>query len=289
MKDKIELDDSFKALTKEFERVDGIVKAIVKRLVEKKYLAGATGAPDEILKGFERLFGSGAPVVNALARISGALGSAGRGPGGELARNLDLGAMLASSQTSNARYLVIMQQSREPQQMLDLWLPLLQDRDNAAVAKLAAQDAKRVKADKGAGAEAHAEAACVEGLAFRNLGKYDDARAALADATKKAGEAAWRKYSSDGLAELTDPAAFYLPSADTLRRDNQHAVALKLLDRGAEAFAYDGKKAGRVLAMRAVVNAEAARLAAKGMKIEKNNPAIAAASKDARAALAAGA
>jgi tetratricopeptide (TPR) repeat protein len=290
VQDKIDLDDSFMKLTKEFKRVDSIVQGIVKRLVEKKYLAAETGVPEEVLKGFEKLIKEAeAPVVNALARISGALGSAGRGPGGEMARNFDLAAMLASSQTSNARYQILFQQSRPPAEMLKLWLPLLQDRDNAVIAKLAALDATRVKADKAAGAEAHAEAACVEGLALRNQGKYDDARTSLADAVKKAGEAAWRKYSTDGLAELTDPAAFYLPAGDALRRDNQHAIALKLLNRGVDAFAYDAKKGGRVLAMRAVVNAEAARLAAKGTKIDKNNPAIVAATKDARAALAAGA
>lgn len=290
VKDNGELKINFDDLSKKFAIADGIVKGIVKRLVEKKYLAANTGVPDEILKGFEKLIKEAeAPVVNALARISGALGAAGRGPGGELARNLDLGAMLASSQTSNARYAMLLQQSRPPHQMLDLWLPLLGDRDNKIVAKLAALDAKRVKADKGAGAEAHAEAACVEGLALRNQGKYDEARVALADAAKKAGEAAWRKYSTDGVAELTDPAAFYLPQADVLRRENNFAGAVKLLDRAAEAFAYDGKKAGRVLAMRAIVNADAARHAAKGLKVEKNNPMVAAASKDARAALAAGA
>jgi tetratricopeptide (TPR) repeat protein len=290
VKDNGELKINFDELTKKYAIADGIVKGIVNRLVEKKYLAASTGVPDEILKGFEKLIKEAeAPVVNALARIYGSMGAAGRGPGGELARNFDLGAMLASSQTSNARYAMLLQQSRPPQQMLDLWLPLLADRDNKIIARLAALDAKRVKADKGAGAEAHAEAACVEGLALRNQGKYDDARTALAEAAKKAGEAAWRKYGTDGLAELTDPAAFYLPQADLLRRDNNFADAAKLLDRAAEAFAYDGKKAGRVLAMRAIVQADAARQAAKGLKVEKTNPMLAAASKDARAALASGA
>jgi tetratricopeptide (TPR) repeat protein len=288
VKAKKDLDIKFDDLSKKYAIADGIVQGVKKRLIDKKYLALGAESPEDIFKGVEKLIKEAeAPVVMALQRVTGAMGMIGRNSGGNLASKIDLGASLAASEASNASYAALLMQSHTPKQMLDLWLPLLDDRDRKDVADGAVLDGKRVRTDRAAPAELKAEAACVEGLGLRNQGKYDEARAAVAEAVKGAGQAPWRKYAVDAQAELTDPTAYYLPRADALRSEGKFSTAINVLDRGAGAFP-EGPANGQILAARAVVALHMAKAKVKG-PLDKNNPDVAAAAKDAQAALAAGA
>jgi tetratricopeptide (TPR) repeat protein len=288
VKAKKDLDIKFDDLSKKYAIADGIVQGVKKRLIDKKYLVAGAESAEDIFKGVEKLIKEAeAPVVMALQRVTGAMGMIGRNSGGNLASKIDLGASLAASEASNASYAALLMQSHTPKQMLDLWLPLLDDRDRKDVADGAVLDGKRVRTDRAAPAELKAQAACVEGLGLRNQGNYDEARAAVAEAVKGAGQAPWRQYAVDAQAELTDPAAYYLPRADLLRSEGKYSTAIAVLNRGAGAFP-EGPKNGQILAGRAVVALHMAKAKAKG-PLDKSHPDVVAASKDAQAALAAGA
>jgi hypothetical protein len=293
LKARKDLEIALDKMTKRFEYANSMVVYVKKRLIEKKYLSPEyepqeDGVREALFKAFEKLIKEAeAPIVMALQRVTGAMGMIGRNSGGNLASKIDLSAGLAASEASNAKYQALLMQSHTPKQMLDLWLPLLDDRDRMEYAQTAVRDAKRVKMDKAAEKTLQAHASCVEGMGLRNLGKYDEARASVAEAVKGAGNAAWRKYAVDTHNELTNPNAYYLPQSDLFRSERQFANALKVLDRGAAAFP-EGKESGQILAARAVVKIDMAKAAARGV-LNKANPNVAAATQDAEAALAAGA
>src|SRR5262249_29705745 len=110
--------------------------------------------------------------------------------------------------------------SRTPEQMLPLWLPLLEVRDRhkeftAETAKAAKADAERVLADpeKKKGDEARAKA--VLGLALRNAGKYAEA-APLLDESEKQLEKdnAWLLAVAEARLECKDVVAYYRKQVD---------------------------------------------------------------------------
>lgn len=231
-----------------------------------------------------------APLVKGLASVSGNVAAIGKVAGNQIGQHIDLSASLASSQTSNARYQVLLAQSRTPQQMLDVWLPLLQQsRANKDLAEKAATDARNVMKDKQAPANILGEARCVEGLALRNQGKYDDARKALSDSLKQAAQkGGWATYAQSGHAELTDPNAYYIPLADSLRQGNRFEDALSVVSLGLDAFK-DTKKDGQLFAARCLIQLDLAKVLAKGARLSARDARVIAADKDAEAAIAAGA
>jgi len=144
--------------------------------------------------------------------------------------------------------------SQNPEQKLDTWIALLQNRDlkDGGYLNVARGDGQVVLADPRASAEAKAKAQYVIGLAHRNRGQFAQARHAL-DKTVKAAAAAkaggWAKTAGETLRELSDPAAYYLPRAERLRALGDFRGALAELDAAVQANSQDG----RLLALRGLV------------------------------------
>jgi hypothetical protein len=172
-----------------------------------------------------------------------------------------------------------------PKQMLDVWLPVLSDRSQKELAPLAMKDVNRVLADK-----PNAAALALKGLAARNLGKYDEARATLKDALKglaDGSDAKWSKTAEGALQDLVDPAAYYVPGISMLVANRRMDEAQAALDEALQVFpkeAYGQQSAG-LLALRSVVRLDAARNKAKGNLTDAQ---VAASRQDAADALAGG-
>lgn len=276
-----------------FKKADTLIAGIYKDLVEAKIEGLGKDHKDyaALAKGVKQMIDEAyAPVVKALATTSGHLSMFGKVAGEQVGQYFDVNAQLATSQTSNARYKTLLMQSRMPHQMLDLWLPLLQEsRQNKDIAEKAALDARNVQKDNQAEKNVLAEARCVEGLALRNQGKYDDARKALNDSLNKAaGKAGWVSYARAGFDELTDPNYYYIPRADDFRLANRFDDAMSVANIGIDAFK-GTKKDGSLLAMRSLIQLDQAKALVRGGRINPKDARVLAADKDAEAAIAAGA
>jgi tetratricopeptide (TPR) repeat protein len=177
-------------------------------------------------------------------------------------------------------------QRHTPEEMLSVWLPVVNDRAHRDVAEKALADAERVLKDDKATSAAKAQAKAVQGLALRDQGKFDAARAALEQALKDgAKDATWHAMAQNAQKELTNPAAFYLPRAEQLHAAGRYPAALGMLNQGMQAFPKDN---GRLLALRALVRLDQVRDKNKG-KVPADDPAVAEIRKDAETAVAAGA
>jgi hypothetical protein len=172
-----------------------------------------------------------------------------------------------------------------PKQMLDVWLPVLSDRAQKELAPLAMKDVNRVLADK-----PNPAALTLKGLAARNLGNYDQARAALKEAQKGPAEgpdAKWSKAAEGALQELSDPAAYYVPGINMLVANHRLDEAQAALDEALKVFPKEtyGPQSAGLLALRSVVRLDAARGKAKGNLTDAQ---VAASRQDAADALAGG-
>jgi tetratricopeptide (TPR) repeat protein len=171
--------------------------------------------------------------------------------------------------------------------MLPVWLQVLETRSDGGFANHASVDARHAQSP-GADEETRALALVVAGLASRNEGKVADARLSLEEALRlSAGrEPTWRPTAQKALKELSDPSAYYLPEAERLRAAGDLSSARALLSRAAEAFSPGGAataESGRLLAQRAILGLEGAR------DEGGTSAGVAAAARDAEAAIAAGA
>lgn len=256
--------------------------------VAKKLEAGQFIAPkadrDALLKGLEKALAQAhQPLVTALGHLTSHLGGIGSTGAGTL-QALDLTGRLAASQGQTAAYLIQVRQSRTPREMLPLWMEALQDSNHKEVLDPATLDAQRVLNDQAATAEEKAEAQALQGLVLRNQGKYDEARKALQAAVKvpaKEGSNFCRKEGARILKELTDPNAHYASGAENLYSAGKADEALAAADTGLAVFPNNGD----LLALRAQAKLDQARKSAKKLTA----PDVAAAQKDADAAIAAGA
>jgi tetratricopeptide (TPR) repeat protein len=178
-----------------------------------------------------------------------------------------------------------LRQAHTPQQMIDLWAPLLQqDRSRKDVAAEAARDGKMVAEDPKSTPELKAKARYVEGLALRNEGKFEDARKALQAAVTGGakGDSAGR-----ALAELLDPATYYLPRPRELMARGNYRQALVVVDQGLSPELFPDN--GRLLALRSLLRLGLAREEAQGKKLTDNSPGLKEARADAKQALEAAA
>jgi hypothetical protein len=176
-----------------------------------------------------------------------------------------------------------LKQQLRPEEMLPLWLALLQqDRSNQGLAARAARDADRVMTDPAVTAEAKAKAEVIQGLALRNSEKVAEARTMLekgrAGLGAQGGE--WRAQADAALKELANPGARFLQEADELERQGKWAQAADALGKG---MAATPAARGRLLARRALLELEAAKAEAQG-PLQPGNPRVEAARKDAEAA-----
>ncbi|GIW80822.1 MAG: hypothetical protein KatS3mg105_2629 [Gemmatales bacterium] len=295
-KENKKLTSELMIMTSRFNNVNGTLQGVVDRLAkgEPPYVPAKTSTEKEgkvILAAVDKVIDEAyAPIVRALGRVAGDLTHVGNSATHRLSKDFDLAANLASSEARVARLRTILLQSRTPHQMLDIWIPFLeQQRENQPIADRAALDAANVLKDAGADPETHHKAYGVQGLAQRNLEKFDDARKSLALALKGGNEkAAWRLYVELGLNELTDPNAYYLPRTEALRQLGEFKAALSLVNRGLKAFPAESKKDGELLALRSLVKLDLL-LSTKDGVIDAKDEQVVAATKDAQAAIAAGA
>jgi tetratricopeptide (TPR) repeat protein len=187
---------------------------------------------------------------------------------------------LKKSQMEVANLKTALEQRRSPEEMLDVWLPVLAVRVPREAADRALADAAFVLSSRPEAAKA-AKAQAVRGLALRATGDYDGARKALDQAVKQGATAS----ASQALKALSDPNAFYAPRAHELMSAGRHAEAVELLT---EAVAVFPKNNAGLLALRSLARLEGARVKGGG-KVAADDPAIAEARRDAQAAAAAGA
>jgi hypothetical protein len=172
-----------------------------------------------------------------------------------------------------------------PEVMLGYWMPLLAERSRKEVIDPALQDVERVKNNANAPLDVRGQAATVEGLALRNRGDFDRARLALSEAVR--GDVpgqTWKPIARDALKALSDPSAYYLPRAESLRAAQRYQAALEVLAEGLKVFP---EKNADLLALRSQAKLDQA--VATAEKLTPDAPGVKEASDDAAAAIKAGA
>ncbi|HEV3260841.1 MAG TPA: hypothetical protein VG013_28575 [Gemmataceae bacterium] len=300
-------DTELRTTTAQLKAQRATVAAIAAKLTAAKVLpAGAEQA--QLFKAVDRLVKEGSsPVVTALADLAGGLSRLGGEAADRTARVFNLSNELAGTRMLVIRSQLLLAHAHTPDQMLNLWASLLRGGRHQELAEAAATDAQRVLTDRGSGAQARAAARAVEGLALRSQGKFVEARAALEQAVKEPAApraAAWHAAGQATLKDLTDPEAYFLPQAEKLWAAGQPEEALVMLNTGLDAFPDKTRERGRLLARRSLVQLNMARARARTADREDSEvdllfarstgrplraDAVAAAEKDAQAAVAAGA
>lgn len=233
---------------------------------------------------------TGSPAVTALRNGASEMTQLAGNIGGAVGDIVDLSRRLARSQAENVHNRLLLGQSRTPDQMLDVWLALLEDPRRQGPAEGALRDAKRVSQDPQLRSQTRAEALAVEGLALRNQGKLTEAREALEHALQNGGKPTngdWQTIARAALDELRDPNAYFVPQAEHLRSTGNAQAALALITQGTGAFAAGSPAAGRLLALRSELEMDIAR--GTGAYPTANAPEVAHAREDAQAAITAGA
>ncbi len=199
------------------------------------------------------------PLVIPLSEATKTLIAFGAGAVETLQRGFDLAAREAQLAFFLAREKLI----QTPEQKLDTWVKLLQDRRHQGDLDDAIREADWVTSKESkADAEARAKALLVKGLAQRNQEKYAAAKATLESAVKAGAglkAAPWSKIASDVLAELTDPSQYYLPRAAKLLEEGNAPAAEQELNTALKIMPNDG----RLLAQLCLVRLEKVRGQAK--------------------------
>ena len=205
----------------------------------------------------------------------------------EVAKTKDTQGVLRKQQSEIDRLTAALKLRRGPEEMLPVWLLVLQqNRNRPELARKAAQDMERLKADGQASAAQKGQAQIVLGLALRNTEKFAEARAALAAGRAVVDRGAWLNAANAALKEVSDPAAYYAGRAEVLYNRGRMNDALALLDRASRVL--PAKEQGRLLARRSLIELDAAASKAKGI-VSPAEPLLAAARRDADAAVKAGA
>lgn len=270
-------------------RVDeSIIDQARQRLASARPVASKNDLPNAI----DRLLTeSGSPGVTAFRDGTAVLATAGGKIGSAVAGVVDLGQRLARSQADNVRYRMLLVQSHRPEQMLDVWLALLEEPQRQGPVDAAMRDARIVREDRQCKPEARAKALAVEGLALRNQGKLREARERLTQAIEEAGrskEGEWRPTVRAASKELTDPNAYFVPQAERLRAAGNPQAALALIDQALPAFDKSDPAGGRLLALRSQIGVDLIRAGGKGRPLA-GDARVARAEQDGQAAVAAGA
>ena len=178
------------------QQAESVLEAAAKKLKDGKYLKADA---------------AGADVARAVEQVIAAARSAD--PSGKLAT---VQAELASVQAKLAQSESALKERRTPQAMLDVWLVALQQQaTDPTIAKLALADVEHVARDAKAGSAIQAKAAFVKGLALRQRGNKEEAKAVLAEAIKNApAEAEWLGAARAAMEDKVRPIA--PPSAEVL-------------------------------------------------------------------------
>jgi hypothetical protein len=248
--------ESQNALEKERADLDSAVQAAFAILKEEQLAPPGVEPRKGLLEATKMALDKArAPVVVSLGQVASVLGGLGAEVGGIAQRGFDVGRLVAEVVYYRTREPLI----QTPEQKLDIWVALLQDRSQKDARELAAatNEARWVLSDNRAGAEAKAKAQYVMGLVERNQGKYEEARMAFDQAVKAAtaaGAGAWTSGAGQSLKELTDAAAYYLPRVARLKAVGDLKAALAELDTAVQVSPDDG----RLFALRGLVRLEQA-------------------------------
>jgi hypothetical protein len=179
-----------------------------------------------------------------------------------------------------------LKQSRRPEEMLPLWLLLLdENRNSHELASKAEQDAERVKSDARATAAQKGEAEVILGLALRNADQFSKAKSVLEAARGSVDKGEWLVRADAALKEVSNPAAYLTSQAQLWYDHGQMEAALDALKRAEKVLA--AKEHGKLWAQRSLIELDAARSKTKG-PLPPTEPLLVAAQKDAEAAVKAG-
>jgi hypothetical protein len=279
-------------LTKDRQRLTALVTGIRKKLREGKHLGDNADTDELLLAGLDKALGQAvSPLATVMGHLAGSLGSAGGGLAETFGKVYDLGGLITRREAALAYYKSREPLVRSPQQMLDYWITLLQERDRkdtADVAKKAARDARFVAGqDLFASPAAKSKAQFVLALAERNQLNFAEAKAHLQQALagpEDPADATWRTEAKALKADLDDSLA-YQRRYETLKASGHLDQLLAEITAGVKVAA--GKNKGSLLALSSLVRLDMALKANR--KLKANSPGVAEARKEAHEAIAAGA
>jgi hypothetical protein len=253
-----QLVDAQNKLTKDRAELDAAVKAAFDALKQENLAPPGAEARKGLIEATKLAIEKArAPLVISLGQMASAVGTLGANVGGILRGGFDtakLGGELAYYRTREPLI-------QTPEQKLDTWVALLQNRDHKDARDLTAarNEAQYVLGDTRASAEARAKAQYVIGLTDRNSGKFEEARQALDQAVKAAAGAKagpWVNAASRVQRELSDATAYSLPRAERLHASGDDKAALAELDIALQVNPEDG----RLHALRGLIRLEMPRL-----------------------------
>ncbi|HEY7329510.1 MAG TPA: hypothetical protein VH592_17865 [Gemmataceae bacterium] len=205
----------------------------------------------------------------------------------DVAKSKDPGGTLRQKQEEIAQLSVSLKDSKQPADMLPLWLLLLdENREQAALAGEAQKDAQRVLSDPRATAAQKGEAEVVLGLALRNTERFGEAKKWLEESRRAVDNKEWQAHADAALKEVSNPAAYFASQARMWYDHGRMETAVAVLERGMKVL--PAKDQGKLLAQRSLIELDAARSRFKG-PLPPTDPLLVAAQKDADAAIKAGA
>jgi tetratricopeptide (TPR) repeat protein len=206
----------------------------------------------------------------------------------KMAASVDPMGQVRQMQTRAEQSEAALKQRWTPEEMLNVWLPLLeQDRGRKEFAAQAEQDVARVLRDPAATAAEKARAEVIRGLALRNQEKFAAAKEALEKGTAglPGDKTPWLVRAQEAMEEVSNPAAWFAREADKLNDRGRTNEALQVLGRALEVL--PAKDHSAILAHRSLIELDLARASVRGL-VPANDARLAAARQDAAAAAKAG-
>ncbi len=246
-------------LQKDRDDLDAATRAAFAELVKAKVVP-ADADPRKALADAARRVRekSESPLALPLTEIGSTLGGLGFG----LGRLVEKGVDAALANTELGFFRAREQFIQTPAQKMDMYMTVFQDRNRKDPKEL---DAVRREAawvlnkDANAPPVVRGKAHYVTAMTLRNEQKFEEARkefaAAVADAEKSQAKGSWAKEAKEGLAELTDPRAYFLPQIEKLQNAGDLKKAVAETDLALKAIAGNGA----LLAQRGLLRLEQAR------------------------------
>jgi hypothetical protein len=187
------------------------IKAAFKEFVDGKIVPAGADPRKQLVEGAKMARQRAeSPLAIPVIQLGQQLAGIGSGTGKFVEKSFDVARLATELGFYKTREPLI----QSPQQKMDTDIALLLDRKRnnpKALAAITREADWVLTPESKSSAEARGKARYVQGLALRNLEKYDEARAAFADALKVAPAGAWTDSVKKSMLELTDPNAYYIP------------------------------------------------------------------------------
>lgn len=204
----------------------------------------------------------------------------------DVAKIKDPQGMIRQQRDEIVRMAAALSERWKPEEMLPLWLLLLdENRNRGDLARLAGKDVDRVTADARATTAQKGEAAIVLGLALRNTEQFPEAKKMLEAGRGSVDKGEWLAHADAALREVSNPTAYFARQAQTLYDRGQMDAAIAVLNRAMKVL--PPAERGKLLAQRSLIELDAARTKTKGA-LPPSEPLLMAARKDAAEAAKAG-